>query len=161
MPSHRTERVAEAIRETVATSILFEMSDPRVKGVTVIRAEVSGDLRHATVFLTLMGTPTERDVALHAIRHAAGFLQSKVANRLQTRYTPVLSFKEDKSVQGVAEVSRLIDQISTEREAKQTDPDNDFDDEITDVDISDLEDIESLDDDREDGQTGRADADRS
>ena len=49
MPSHRVERIAEAIREVVSTAILFELADPRVKGVTVTRAEVTGDLRHATV----------------------------------------------------------------------------------------------------------------
>ena len=56
MPSHRSLRVAEAIREVVSSAILFEVSDPRVTGITVLRSEVSSDLRNATVFVSIMGT---------------------------------------------------------------------------------------------------------
>ena len=61
MPSHRGPRIAEAIREVVSSAILFEVADPRVKGVTVLSAEVSPDLRNATVFVSLMGTENERE----------------------------------------------------------------------------------------------------
>lgn len=110
MPSHRVERVAEAIREVVSSAVLFGLADPRIKGVTILRAEVSGDLRNATVFVTIMGTPTEQKRALGALRHARGFLQSKVAARLQTRFTPALSFKLDEGVKRSVEISRLIDE---------------------------------------------------
>lgn len=110
MPSHRLERVAEAIREVVSTAVLFDLADPRIKGVTVLRAEVTGDLRHATVYVSLMGTESERKLALRGLTHATGFLQSKVAGRLQTRYTPVLSFKVDEGVKKSIELSRLIDE---------------------------------------------------
>ena len=110
MPSHRTQRVAEAIREVVSQAILFELADPRIKGVTVLKAEVTGDLRNATVHVTVMGTDSEQELALRGLRHAAGFLQSRVAARLQTRYTPTLSFKRDDSVKKSIEISRLIDE---------------------------------------------------
>jgi ribosome-binding factor A len=109
MPSHRNLRVAEAIREVVATAILFEVSDPRVKNVTVVRVEVTGDLRGATVFVSIMGSESERKRTMSGLEHAAGFLQARVAARLQTRFTPVLSFKHDDSVRKSAEISRLID----------------------------------------------------
>jgi ribosome-binding factor A len=110
MPSHRPERMAEAIREVVSSAILFELADPRVKGVTVIRAEVSGDLRNATVFVSLMGTEAEQKLSMRGILHATGFLQARVAARLQTRFTPVLSFKIDEGVKKSIEISRLIDE---------------------------------------------------
>src|SRR5215469_3472621 len=110
MPSHRTQRVAEAIREVVSQAMLFELADPRIKGVTVLKAEVTGDLRNATVHVTVMGTDSEQELALRGLRHAAGFLQSRVATRLQTRYTPTLSFKRDDSVKKSIEISRLIDE---------------------------------------------------
>ena len=110
MPSHRAERVAEAIREVVSSAILFEVADPRVKGVTVLRAEVSGDLRNATVFVSFMGTEAEQKLAMRGLQHAAGFLQAKVAARLQTRYTPTLTFKRDEGVKKSIEISRLIDE---------------------------------------------------
>jgi ribosome-binding factor A len=110
MPSHRPERVAEAIREVVSTSILFEVADPRVKGITVLRAEVSPDIRHAKVFVSIMGTESEQTLALRGLQHARGFLQAKVAARLQTKYTPALSFSLDEGVKKSIEISRLIDQ---------------------------------------------------
>jgi ribosome-binding factor A len=109
MASHRNLRVAEAIREVVATSILFEVADPRVRSVTVLRAEVTADLRFATVFVSIMGSESERKRSLTGLEHAAGFLQARVAARLQTRFTPVLSFKYDDSVRKSAELGRLID----------------------------------------------------
>jgi ribosome-binding factor A len=110
MPSHRSLRVAEAIREVVSQAILFEVADPRVKGVTVLGAEVTGDLRNATVFVSVMGTEAEQELALRGLRHAAGFLQSRVAARLQTRFTPVLAFKKDEGVKKSVALSRLIDE---------------------------------------------------
>lgn len=123
MASHRVERIAEAIREVVSTSILFDLADPRVKGVTVLRAEVSGDLRHATVYVSLMGTPAEQKLALRGLQHAAGFLQAKVAARLQTRFTPVLAFKVDEGVKKSIEISRLIDEaIASDRAGRPAPP---------------------------------------
>lgn len=121
MPSHRVERVAEAIREVVSTAILFELADPRVKGVTVLRAEVTGDLRNAAVFVTVMGTEAQQKLAMKGLRHAAGFLQSRVAARLQTRFTPALVFKVDEGVKKSVEISRLIDEaIASDRAAHAT-----------------------------------------
>jgi ribosome-binding factor A len=102
--------VAEAIREVVSTAILFEMKDPRVQGVTVLRAEVTGDLRHAKVFVSLMGDAAQQKLTMRGLTHAKGFLQSKIADRLQTRWTPVLQFVVDESVKKSIEISRLIDQ---------------------------------------------------
>jgi ribosome-binding factor A len=121
MPSHRVQRVAEAIREVVAQAILFEVADPRVKGVTVLRAEVSADLRQATVFVSLMGTPAEQKLALRGLGHATGFLQAKVAARLQTRHTPVLRFELDEGVKKSVEISRLIDEaLEADRRAHES-----------------------------------------
>src|SRR3954447_7755074 len=108
MPSHRSLRVAEAIREVVSTAILFEVADPRVRSVTVLGAEVSSDLRNATVAVSIMGTEDEQERALQGLRHAAGFIQSRVAARLQIRHTPVLAFKRDDSVKKTVAIARLI-----------------------------------------------------
>jgi ribosome-binding factor A len=122
MPSHRSLRMAEAIREVVATSILHDVADPRVRSVTVVRVEVTGDLRFATVFVSIMGSESERRRSLRGLDHATGFLQARVAARLQTRFTPVLSFRHDDSVRKSAELSRLIDDAvaSDRRNATET-----------------------------------------
>ena len=89
--------MAEAIREVVATAVLFEVADPRVHSVTVLRVELSGDLRQAKVYVSIMGTESERRRALEGLNHAAGFIQARVAARLQTRFTPVLGFRLDET----------------------------------------------------------------
>src|SRR6202162_2578901 len=107
MKMHRLARVSEAIREVASETILFELRDPRVKGVTVTRAEVSGDLQHAKGFVSLMGSPKEQELCLHGLRHAAGFIQSKLATRLKTRFTPVIDFVVDQGVKKSIEITRL------------------------------------------------------
>jgi ribosome-binding factor A len=108
MKQHRRARVAEVIREVASQTILFELRDPRVKGVTVTRTEVSGDLQHAKVFVSVMGSAQEQALCLHGLRHAAGFVQSKLATRLKTRFTPVLTFILDEGVKKSIEMTRLI-----------------------------------------------------
>lgn len=125
MSAHRVVRVAEAIRETIATAILHEVADPRVAGVTVLRADVAGDLRNATVYVSIMGTEAKQRLALRALQHAAGFLQSKIAARLQTRYTPHLTFKLDEGVKRSVAISRLIDEtLAADRANTAPDADN-------------------------------------
>ncbi len=110
MKTHRLARVAEAIREVASETILFELRDPRVKKVTVTRAEVSGDLQHAKIYVSIMGTDKEQQLTMHGLRHAAGFIQSKLATRLQTRFTPVVQFVLDEGVKRSIEMTRLINE---------------------------------------------------
>src|SRR5437870_678854 len=110
MKVHRQARVAEVIREVAAETILFELNDPRVKMVTVTRAEVSADLQHAKVYVSLMGSASEQNLTLHGLKHAAGFVQSKLAKRMKTRFTPVITFVLDKGVKHSIEMTRLINE---------------------------------------------------
>ncbi len=138
MPSHRSLRIAEAIREVVSAAILFEVADPRIRSITVLRVEVTGDLRNATISVSIMGTEAEQHLAMRGLKHAAGFLQARVAARLQTRFTPVLTFKLDDSVKKSIEISRLIDTaIASDRHPEPVDTVQD-DAEDTDDPASDL-----------------------
>src|SRR6516165_7156616 len=110
MKVHRLARVSEAVREVASETILFELRDPRVKNVTVTRAEVSGDLQHAKVYVSVMGSQQEQQLCMHGLRHAAGFIQSKLAGRLQTRFTPVITFVLDQGVKKSIEMTRLINE---------------------------------------------------
>jgi len=110
MKQHRIARVSQAIREVVAETILFELQDPRIKNVTVTRAEVSADLQKAKVYVSIMGTQKEQDLCMHGLKHSAGYLQSKIAARLQTRYTPTVTFIRDEGVKKSVEMSRLINE---------------------------------------------------
>ncbi len=110
MKTHRLARVAEVVREVAAETILFELQDPRIKGVTVTRTEVAADLQHAKVYVSLMGTQKEQDLCMHGLRHSAGFIQFKLASRLKTRFTPVIRFVLDEGVKKSIEVTRLINE---------------------------------------------------
>jgi ribosome-binding factor A len=120
MPTYRSLRMAEAIREVVATAILSEVADPRVHSVTVLGVEVSADLRQASVYVSIMGAEHERNRALQGLKRATGFLQRRVAARLQTRFTPVLSFKHDERVKKAAEITRLIDEAVSSDQRPRT-----------------------------------------
>src|ERR1041385_2566884 len=104
MKMHRLARVSEVIREVASETILFELSDPRVRGVTVTRAEVSGDLQHGKVFVSIMGSDQEQQLCMHGLRHATGFVQAKLASRLKTRFTPALRFVLDEGVKKSIEI---------------------------------------------------------
>lgn len=110
MKTHRLARVAEVVREVASETILFEVQDPRVKGVTVTRTEVSADLQHAKVFVSIMGGEKEQKLCMHGLKHAAGFVQAKLAGRLKTRFTPVITFVLDPGVKNSIEITRLINE---------------------------------------------------
>jgi ribosome-binding factor A len=108
MSSRRTAKVAEALREIVSTVVLFELKDPRVKNVTVLRAEVAPDLRTARIYVSVMGDEKTRALSLHGLDSARGFIQSKIADRLELRYTPVLRFVTDPGVKLSVQTSAII-----------------------------------------------------
>lgn len=108
MNSRRSARASEAIRETVSTVVLFEVRDPRVKNVTVLSAEVSPDLRAAKIYVSVMGDAKVQSLAMHGLESARGFIQSKIAERLQTKNTPIIRFVLDPSVKKSIEVSRAL-----------------------------------------------------
>jgi ribosome-binding factor A len=111
MSSRRAQKVAEAIREVVSMAILTELKDPRVKDVTVTYVEVSSDLRHAKVHVSVMGDDTHQDLSLRGLQSAAGFLQAKIAKQLEMRYTPRLSFFLDQGVKHSIEIARILREV--------------------------------------------------
>jgi ribosome-binding factor A len=115
MPSRRVLKVAEAIREVVSMAILVELNDPRVRDVTVTYVEVSGDLRQAKVHVSVMGDEAKQELSLHGLKSAAGFLQSKIASRIDTRYTPRIEFILDQGVKRSIEISRILDEVLPDR----------------------------------------------
>src|SRR5260370_487081 len=108
MSSRRIAKVAEALRECVSTTVLFELKDPRVQNVTVLRTEVSPDLKSARVYVSVLGDEKAQALSMHGLRSARGFIQSKIADRLELRYTPVLTFILDPAVKLSTQASTII-----------------------------------------------------
>ncbi len=92
-------------------AILAELKDPRVRDVTVTYVEVSPDLRHAKVHVSVMGDETHQNLSLRGLQSAAGFLQSKIAERIDIRYTPKLSFLLDQGVKRSIAVAQILQQV--------------------------------------------------
>jgi len=111
MHSRRTAKIAEAIREVVSTTVLFELRDPRIRNVTVISVEVSSDVRAAKVYVSVLGDERQQALCLHGLNSARGFLQSKVADRVKTRYTPILTFVLDQGIKKSIEASRILREV--------------------------------------------------
>ncbi len=116
MTSRRVLKAASAIREVVSMAILTELRDPRIANVTVTYVEVSGDMRQAKIHVSIMSDEKQQELCLHGLRSAAGFLQQKVGNRIDTRYTPRLKFILDQGVKKSAEVNRILGEILRENE---------------------------------------------
>jgi len=119
MPSRRTQKAAEAIREVVGMAILAELNDPRIQDVTVTYVEVSGDMRQAKVHVSVMGDETHQQLSLKGLQSAAGFLQSKIAKRIDLRYTPRLTFVLDKGVKHSIEISRILKEVLPDDESAE------------------------------------------
>ena len=114
--TRRTERINELLRQELSDLLRRHVKDPRLGGlVTVTEVEVSADLRHARVFVSVMGSEEERDEAFRALETARPFLRRELGKRLSTRRTPDLSFRRDDSLERGARLLALIDEASEER----------------------------------------------
>ena len=110
--NRRAERVAEAIREEVATFLAEDAKDPRITGlVTVTGVDVTRDLRHAKVYVSVMGTDTERAATFDGLASAATHLRSRVGRALRLRLAPEISFHMDDSIARAARIESLLAQL--------------------------------------------------
>lgn len=109
MPSDRMRRVNEAMREVLSDATSHGLKDPRVGFVTVTEVDTSPDLRHATVFVSVLGTPEEREASLEGLRSAHGYLQRRVGDELRLKRTPTLQFAHDDTASRAARLNELLD----------------------------------------------------
>lgn len=106
--SDRMRRVNEAMREVLSDALTRDVKDPRVGFVTVTAVETSPDLRHATVFVSVLGEAAEREDSLAGLRSAHGYLQGRVARELRLKHTPQLAFEEDDTARRADRIERLL-----------------------------------------------------
>lgn len=121
MASHRVQKAAQAVREVVSMAILTDLKDPRVQDVTVTFVEMTPDMRQAKVHVSVMGDETKQRLSLSGLKSAAGYLQSKIAKRIDTRYTPRLEFELDLGVKKSIQIAEILDRVLP----KTSEPQND------------------------------------
>ena len=102
-------RVDEAVREVLSDGIATQLHDPRVGFVTVTGVKTSSDLRHARVYVSVLGDEEAREASLVGLRSAHGFLQGLLASELKLKHTPALTFVYDESVDRGMRISHLLD----------------------------------------------------
>ena len=110
-------RVDEAIRQVIGDAVAADVKDPRVGFVTVTDVKTSADLRHARVYVSVLGEagapslPEQREATLAGLRSAHGFLQARVASELRLKRTPTLEFSYDETTDRAMRVEALIEEI--------------------------------------------------
>jgi len=115
MPNvHRQEKLGELIATELSELLRTRVKDPRVGFASITHVEVSGDLRHAKVFVSVMGSPEEREATMQGLKNATGFLRHELATRLVLRYMPEIVFKLDKSIEEGARILELIQKVEQE-----------------------------------------------
>jgi ribosome-binding factor A len=110
----RAQRVAEQMKKEIADIIRSSIKDPRIGFVTVTRVEVAGDLQHAKVYVSVLGSAEEKQGTMDALNRAVGFVRGEVGRRLRMRLTPELQFKLDESGEYSARIESVLKQIKQE-----------------------------------------------
>ena len=113
----RVSRVASQIKREVSLMLLNDIKDDRVGAgmVTVTDVDVSGDLQHAKIFVSIYGTTEARAETMAGLKSATGFVRSELGHRVRLRRTPEVVFLEDRSLERGDRILSLINQISTDR----------------------------------------------
>jgi ribosome-binding factor A len=123
MATRRQERVARVVKEATSDAIAHHLNDPRIEGlVSVTRVDVAADLRTAEVYISIFGKDSAAENrTFTAVSHAKGRIQSLVADKLQSKFCPVLHLYRDEKFKKTLETMRLIDQAVSEMEKKDSD----------------------------------------
>ena len=107
----RLEKIQEFIKQEVSTIILTELKDPRIGFVTVTRVEATGDLRHAKVYISLLGNEEQKAETWQGLTKALGFLRMEVGKRLKIRHSPELTLHLDESLDHSVHIQKLLQKI--------------------------------------------------
>jgi ribosome-binding factor A len=117
MAAGRMRRVDEAVRAVLSDAIARDLQDPRVGFVTVTGVKTSPDLRHARVYVSVLGDERTRADSLEGLRSAHGFLQGVIASELTLKHTPALTFEYDDSVDRGMRITELLGQVDPGEDA--------------------------------------------
>ena len=112
--STRTDRMADLIRDEISRLLLRDIHDPRIGFVTLTGVSVSPDLRAVSVFVSVLGDEQARETSLKALTGASGYVQKALFRNLRLRYSPVVTFRIDDSIERGERIERALRQIHGE-----------------------------------------------
>ena len=110
-PYKRSERLGELLLAEISELVVRDLKDPRLGFVTFTRVELSDDLRHAKVFVSILGSEPEKARTLQGLASATGYIRRHLGRSLRLRYTPELTFLIDESMEHGAKIAQLLRQL--------------------------------------------------
>ena len=113
----RIEKLQELIKQEVSKMLLHDIKDPRIGFVTVTEVEMTGDLREATIYVSIMGNDEQIKDSMAGLKSALGFVRREIGKRIRLRFTPEISFAPDKSLDYSEHIQKLLLQIEKERDS--------------------------------------------
>lgn len=113
----RIEKLQELIKQEVGKMLLYDIKDPRIGFVTVTEVEMTGDLREAKIFVSVMGNDEQIKNSFEGLQSALGFIRREIGKRIRLRFTPEISFAPDKSLDYSEHIQKLLLQIEKERDS--------------------------------------------
>ncbi len=119
MSNNRVQKLAELLKEEISELILKEVKDPRIGFVSITKVDVSEDLRHAKVYVSVYGSDKEKEETMQGLKDATGFIRKLVGNRLTTYHTPEILFRYDDSIEHGVYISKLINEVREEDKKRQ------------------------------------------
>ena len=113
----RIEKLQELIKQEVGKMLLYDIKDPRIGFVTVTEVEMTGDLREAKIFVSIMGNDEQIKNSMEGLQSALGFIRREIGKRIRLRFTPEISFAPDKSLDYSEHIQKLLLKIEKERDS--------------------------------------------
>ena len=110
----RVEKVQELMKQEVSKMLLRDIKDPRIGFVTVTQVELTGDLREAKIYVSIMGSEQQIEDSWQGLQSALGFIRREIGKRIRLRFTPFISFALDKSLDYSAHIQELLNKINSE-----------------------------------------------
>jgi len=118
----RSDRVAAAIQKEVSSIIHDQIKDPRLGFVTIMRVEVTPDLRCAKIFFSVLGNDEAYAKTQKALNSAVGYIRHLISQRVQLRYAPEIIFKEDRTTEYSVRIQQVLDEIKGKEESNESTP---------------------------------------
>lgn len=118
----RIEKLQELIKQEVGKMLLYDIKDPRIGFVTVTEVEMTGDLREAKIFVSIMGNDEQIKNSMEGLQSALGFIRREIGKRIRLRFTPEISFAPDKSLDYSEHIQKLLLKIEKERDSVENNP---------------------------------------
>lgn len=124
MTTKRQRRIAEQIHLILSEVFQFEVSDPRLEGVTIMDVKIDRELQYVNIYVSALGGEAVRDQVMEGLQSAAGFLRRRVGEEMRTRHTPELRFHWDETLEQAEHIHHLIDSLDLPPSEEPHDPEN-------------------------------------